>query len=286
MTKSSWIKTGTLVLILGLVAFIFFMGKNNPQSINDDTSTLVPPGMEDGHDHGEIENSASFVIEDHIAEVRSSLGSPGEELVKSASDIEEVNTRWVALAEAWDSAGHPIISGYYYQKAAEANSTEELWSNAANQYYLAEKTATGDTFNVLVDLSIHAYLKTLSINPDNLNAKADLAVAYIEGKDDVMKGVGLLKEIEQVDPHNQKMLFYLGVLSIQSQQYPKALERFETLVTLQPQNPFHYYYLGQVHLMMDNDKKAVSAFGQYRMLIQDPALKKEAARIINSIQNQ
>ena len=67
--------------------------------------------------------------------------------------------------------------------------------------------------------------KVLAINPDNLDAKTDLGICYAEGTTTPMQGIMLLREVVEKNP-GANAQFNLGILSVRSGQYDKALERF------------------------------------------------------------
>lgn len=52
------------------------------------------------------------------------------------------------------------------------------------------------------------------------------AVALVQGEDP-MRGIMMLREVLQEDPDNVEAHWHLGLFSIQSGQYDKALERFK-----------------------------------------------------------
>lgn len=280
-------KTANITKIVAFVAaavlavFVFLQGKSDPNVLTNNEQALTTS-------RDEPAGAAAFDFTRYVELARESLTD--SVLAAHPQLRDEPGQAPEALAEyaqVWSEAEYPAVAGFYYQQAAEANPTEERWLEAAEHFFKAQKVApdTG-SFRAFAARSTAAFERVLAINPENLDAKADLAVSYIEATPDdmgIMKGVGLLKEVEQANPDHPKALFYLGVLSIRSGQLEKALERFGHLVSLQPQNPFNFYYLGQVHLMQGNRAKALTAFGQYQSLVQDPALKQEAEKLIREL---
>lgn len=280
MTNKPVFKIILVVLVIGLVAFIYFKGKNNP-------AVLIEKDRKMGGT--DLSPQTEFNFQQYLDSSTEELNDTQKtnladlkEKFKTAEDT----VLYLNLARFWDSSKYYGIAGYYFQKIAESNSTEDNWNRSGEKYFEAQKVTSDSTqFKYLSDHSINAFEKVLEINPANLDVKADLAVSYIEGRGDVMKGVGLLKEIEQVDPDNQKALFYLGILSIQSNQLEKALERFQHLVELQPKNPFHYFYLARIYLAMNNKEKALEALKKYKSLLKDEKLKEEADQAIKQLSN-
>jgi cytochrome c-type biogenesis protein CcmH/NrfG len=106
-----------------------------------------------------------------------------------------------------------------------------------------------------------------------------------------MQGVGMLKKVEQVEPNNRRMLLYLGILSMQSGQTDKAVDRFEKLTKLPADGdksyPYYFRYLGQAYMATNQPEKALSAFQEYKKYISalgDKALIQEADQLISSVQ--
>jgi outer membrane protein len=274
MQSTYGIKIIVICLVLGLIAFIFFSGKNNPTSLTSGNNIQSIP--------------SEFSLEHFIEESKSKLSASDLQTLKGLenNDTAELE-KFLSISSFWNNTRNLPATAYYLEKTAELDPTEENWQKAALKYFEAQKIYAQDSliFYEMLNSSMSAYRKVLEINPENIDAKADLAVCYVEGTKDVMKGVGMLREILELNPEHQKSLFYLGVLSMQSGQYDKARERFEQLVVLQPGNPFHYYYLGQIHMAMGNKMKAVAFFENYKNLVQDVNLRKEAEHLINSIKN-
>jgi len=281
MQSTNKIQLILIVLVGGLVAFIFFKGKNDPKALTS--------GDKEVKKQQDIDNNRGYF--DQFK--RNAKGSVSDSLSKKITDLERSlanasrDTNIIKkLGQTWEQAEKPGIAAYYYEKIAQQTPSTFTWYRAADNYYEAQKVASDSTlFNYFVDKSIDNFQKVLDKDPSNLNAKADLAVAYIEGRGEVMKGVGLLKEVEQVNPNHRKALFYLGVLSIRSQQYEKALDRFQKLVEIEPENAFNFFYLGRVHRALDNKADAIKAFKQYKSRVQDPKLKQNANDLIKSLKN-
>ena len=118
-----------------------------------------------------------------------------------------------------------------------------------------------------------------------MDAQTAVAVIYVQIDQDVMKGVGLLKDVVAKDSNNIQAIFTLGMLSIQSGQFDKAQERFEKLITIQPFNPEYYFYLGEVYAKGGNTQKAIKTYETCKTLLKDEAAKKEIESLINKLKN-
>ena len=88
-----------------------------------------------------------------------------------------------------------------------------------------------------------------------------------------MQGVMMLREILQQDPQNEQALFNLGVLSMQSGQYDKAVERFSNLVELYPKNTQAHFFLGVSYLETGASDKAKEQFLRVKSLDDNPSVQ-------------
>jgi tetratricopeptide (TPR) repeat protein len=284
--QSQWL----LLAVVGIVSVgIFFLGKNNPTALVNEEDGAQRPGAQSGPRSGASAGGKASApapaVDLETLRKQATQGLDPETRDSLARFREQGNTE--DLARFWQRHDAHLLSGLLLYRQAKSDSTLANWKSAASALFRAEKAAQDSlAFRQSVRLAREALKNVLAMDPDNLNAKADLAINYIEGDRQVMQGVGLLKEVLQAEPNNTKALFYLGVLSIQSNQLDKALERFEKLVDLQPQNAFNYYYLGQVHMRKGNRKKALSAFRYYRERVNDPKLRRQAQDLIEQLQKR
>jgi tetratricopeptide (TPR) repeat protein len=107
-----------------------------------------------------------------------------------------------------------------------------------------------DRSNALLNEAKRGYSLVAENQPDDLHSKGQLALIYIYHDRTVMPGVLQLKEIVSRDSTNELALYQLGLLSIQSGQYEKAVNRFEKLVSLHPSNPEYKQKLAEVQGLM------------------------------------
>jgi cytochrome c-type biogenesis protein CcmH/NrfG len=90
--------------------------------------------------------------------------------------------------------------------------------------------------------------------------------------DNPVKGITLMREVLEQDPKNEKVLYNLGVLAIQSNQLDKAAERFAQLVKVNPGNVEGQFYLGVTLARTNRPAEAKAAFLKAKSLSKDPAL--------------
>lgn len=171
-----------------------------------------------------------------------------------------------ATVQRFDSAG------YYLANLATEQPSEKAWQQAADAYFQAYSfAASAERKKMLGDKARELYDKVLAANPNNLDAKTNLGMAYMSS-DNPVKGIGLLREVLEQDPKNEKVLYNLGILAIQSNQYDKAVERFSQLVQVNPKNVEGQFYLGVSLARTNRGPAARAAFQKAKSLSDDPAL--------------
>jgi tetratricopeptide (TPR) repeat protein len=168
--------------------------------------------------------------------------------------------------EKFDSAG------YYLEMLAQARPGEQAWQRAADAYFEAFSfAATQERQKQFAAKCQELYGKVLKNNPENLDAKTNLGMAFMASANPV-QGVVLLREVLATDPRNEKAIYNLGVLSMQSNQYEKAVERFRELTKVNPSNVEGQFYLGVALAETGQKEDARAAFQKAKSLSTDPGL--------------
>lgn len=118
-----------------------------------------------------------------------------------------------------------------------------------------------------------------------LNQKIDKAIALVNAGEQPMQGIMLLREVLEEDPENSRAHFQLGIFSIQSKQYDKAVDRFEKVLKQNPEDFDAHYYLGYAYLNLESFEKARESFMLFAENTQEVERKKEVNQIINELKN-
>lgn len=120
---------------------------------------------------------------------------------------------------------------------------------------------------------------------DPAKAKTEEAIALVNGQDP-MRGIMMLREILQEDPNNVEAHWHLGLFSVQSGQYDKALGRFKKVLELDSVNfPDAWFYLGRTYATLDSNAQAIASLKKYRTLTQDTALINGVDRFLIELEN-
>jgi len=85
--------------------------------------------------------------------------------------------------------------------------------------------------------------KAIDENPKLNDEKVKVGMTYV-ASNNPMQGIMMIREVLNNEPDNELALFNLGVLSMQSNQYDRALGRFEKLIELDSTNTQAHFYLG------------------------------------------
>jgi len=108
----------------------------------------------------------------------------------------------------------------------------------------------------------------------------DEAIEKVRGESP-MEGIMSLRQIAEEHPNNPKAQFYLGLFSIQSGQYEKAVERFRRVVELDPANAEAYRFLGDAHQSLGDTLETRAAYRAYLEVATDDESKAEVQSLLD-----
>ncbi|MGE8430062.1 MAG: tetratricopeptide repeat protein, partial [Sphingobacterium sp.] len=176
------------------------------------------------------------------------------------------------LANKWDDVAKPAPQAFIYEEMAKVSPKFEYWLKAGNAYRAAYTNLQDSTLaQALNQNAIHAYEAALKANTGSLDAKTGLGAAMVSGTNNPMAGIALLREVVTADPKNLEANKTLGLFSLQSRQFDKAIERFKTVIDQKP-DAESYFYLATGYENIGMKKEAVTAFQKSKELAADPSL--------------
>ena len=118
--------------------------------------------------------------------------------------------------------------------------------------------------------------QALSEDPADLTLKNKLAMTLVT-TENPMAGITLLREIVSIDPENREALINLGLLSMRSGQFDRAVGRFETLLELDTADHESKLYLAIASIEVGDEEKSDRLLNE---IIQasnvDPAIRQSA----------
>jgi Flp pilus assembly protein TadD len=98
-----------------------------------------------------------------------------------------------------------------------------------------------------------------------------------------MQGVTMLREVLAEDPKNEAALLNMGMLSIQSGQHERAVERLEELVKVNPNHAQGQLLLGIALMNSGNRVRAKQQFEKVKEMDKDPAVQATVDSYLNDL---
>jgi tetratricopeptide (TPR) repeat protein len=194
-------------------------------------------------------------IDNLIIEARKSLNPNQLSMVETMSSELEADTskrieNLKLLAKTWFEYDNPVISGYYAEEVANKINTPEAWSIAGTTFIFGIKNSKDDKAREFSkQRAIRAIEKALTMEPENVNHKINLALCYVEkpDQDNPMKGILMLRELNTNNPQNVAVLNQLARLAIQTNQIERAIQRLNEAIAIEPQNQTTICLLAEVY---------------------------------------
>ena len=182
-----------------------------------------------------------------------------EHELEAANDDAAKAALYKELSAKWFDYGKPAIAGHYAELIAEIENTEDAWSIAGTTFSICiQKEQEEKVKDYCTAKAIESLEKATSLNPENLQHRVNLALVYTENppKDNPMKGILMLVDLNKKYPGNAMILTQLGRLAIKTGQYEKAVERLEAAVSAEPNNLNANCLLAQAFSALGNSEAA------------------------------
>ncbi|MCB0375900.1 MAG: tetratricopeptide repeat protein [Sinomicrobium sp.] len=161
-----------------------------------------------------------------------------QELAQTELDSAKVE-KLERLSGTWFEFGEPAIAGYYAQEIAELLGTEESWSIAGTTYTICLQQSTETKVrDYCSGRAIRAFENAISLDPEELAHQVNLALVYTEypPADNPMRGILMLRELNDAHPNNVLVMNTLARLAIKTGQYDRAIQRLERSLELEADN--------------------------------------------------
>lgn len=189
------------------------------------------------------------------------------------------------LVKNWYDIGFRDISAYYFKNTLDDRSKSSEWMLSGDKFQVAFAEADNTVLiRFYVDNAIYCYEKAFELDPGNTAARIRLATCFIDGTKEVMRAVRLLKDILIEEPGNFDANYYLGILSMHSAQYDKAIMRFETALETEPHSIDAWLNLGEAYVKTGNGQKAKEVLLECKSLIEDPEIIQMLDNYIDAIE--
>lgn len=219
------------------------------------------------------------------AQMQTEITDKEAQLKNAASDPERLPIE-KDLAHTWDDLNVPAPGAFYYLSIARKENTLQNWLSAGDHfndaYKLTQDTVAKPAFIIN---AVESFKKAMQIAPENLDAQTGLGIAYVNGgAPSPMAGISLLLGVVAKEPKNLKANLNLGLFSMKSGQFEKAVERFKNVVAQKPElEP--YFYLAESYKQLGMKPEAITAYQKCKGLAGDPAFGQKMDEYIKELKN-
>jgi tetratricopeptide (TPR) repeat protein len=256
------------LLLAGGCALVIFLLFQLPKVVVENESRLSDTSTDTVASHIQTHAKAPEAIQARIRSYRSQFSSSTEK---------EKNAIFAdSLANLYRIANHFDSAAWFAEEASKFFNTMESWVKAGDNYYQAYTLALDQSRQkALAAKTQEFYGKVLKADPSDLTVKNRMAMTYLTSENP-MQGITMLREVLVKDPQNELALFNMGMLSIQSGQYDRAIERLEELVKINPAHIQGQLLLGLAWMNRGDKEKARVQFEKVKQLDKDPAVQATA----------
>lgn len=262
-----------LLAIAGVLFVLLFLA---PKHSNSKTETQAPAIK---NQDANIESFLIMALKNLAPQQKTAYDALTEQVRTSKAD-----TAWLALADFWDKQKRPDFAAFFVEKNAVKAQTSEAFSKAGDRYFYAVRFINdGNEIPALYQSAMRCYQKALEKNPSNTDAKIQLASCYVEGGQDPMKGIALLREVEKTDSNNVKLQLSFAFFSVKSQQWDKAIKRFENVLKIDPMYIEAYLHLADAYEQQGQKEKTIQMLENYASLTQDAMARQEVKKYIEQL---
>jgi tetratricopeptide (TPR) repeat protein len=259
----------TRLLLIGICVLVIWIIFQLPKSVVENQSTDMADTSVSVSGDMQSHVQAPKEIGARIAQVRRQWSAGGTRDEKNAIFADSLANLY-RVSNRFDSAG------WFAEEAAKFFNNAEHWTKAGDNYYQAFTLAIDQVKQKAYAAKAQEYYsKVLQVNPQDLEVKNRMAMTYVNSSNP-MQGIMMLREVLASDPKNESALFNMGMLSIQSGQNERAIERLESLVKINPAHIQGQLLLG-IAMMNSGDRKGAKAqFEKVKQMDKDPAVQATA----------
>ena len=280
LNRKQIIVVGSVAVLMGLMLSLDIQGLVKPGEGTSATATAPTAATVKAISLDEVSLTAK---EGLTASLKSQI-SDLEAQLKSASEGEKLDL-YKKLAQQWDDVNLSTPSSLYYEMIAEKAPDFNSWLKAGDKFTDAYQQSMDTLVQpALVQKAISSYQNADKIKANTLEVKTGLGIAYVTGTPNPMQGITLLLDVVKQDPKNLKANLNLGLFSMKSGQFDKAVERFKTVIAIAP-SAEAWFYLASSYESMNKNADAIAAYLKTKEIAADPNMSQFVDRKINELSN-
>jgi predicted Zn-dependent protease len=184
----------------------------------------------------------------------------------------------------WDKLKRPDIASVYIELIAQKANTANEWLKAGNRYYYSIQFTQDKTeVPLLYQCAMRCFAKSLKLEPKNTDAKIMLASCFVEGSQNPMEGITMMREIEKTDSNNVKLQLSFAFFSVKSGQMDKAIIRFKKVLAVDSNYIEAYLHLADAYEQQGKTNETIKMLEKYCTKTTDVTAKVEINKYIEQL---
>lgn len=273
MNKSTFF---VILVSLGMVGLLYSLPKG---VVSSESKEATADRMGDTADSSHVASSSSAERQQHaVMALTSEQKAEIDELKKGLAGGASAEV-YISISDAFLKFQRFDSSAVYAGRAADVEPSALNFIRAGDRYYEAFSFAMNqDKADALGAKTREYYQKALDLNPNYTYAKANMAMTYVNS-DNPMQAISMLRGILEEDPTNEMALFNMGVLSMKSNQYNRAVQRFSQIVATNPENMKAKFFLAISLIETGKKEEAGKLLKEVKEKEQDPAIQNAIAEL-------
>lgn len=118
-------------------------------------------------------------------------------------------------------------------------------------------------------LAVPLYMKLIDLNPEDAKTYYSLLFQLYDKSEQYEKAMEVCQKIISLSPDNPNHRFNLGIICTKIENYEKALECFNQALSLDPNFDPAFYNIGLVYFKQKKYAEAIKAFSEYTEIMPD-----------------
>jgi tetratricopeptide (TPR) repeat protein len=269
-----------VLISLCLVAILFYFGRTTSSENN------ISQQAQQGSNDINIDTLLNHAKEQLKPEQVTWLGTLEKSVIRGDVKNQQIDV-YHQLAHFWkDSARLFEPYAWYEAEAARLEYSEKSLTFAAHLFLdnlRSEENPQLKKWKALQAKDL--FERSLKINNRNDSSLVGLGACYIFGgiAENPMEGILKIRQVVERDSNNVFAQMVLGHGSVISGQYDKAIDRFEKVIRLQPDNLEAIMMLAEIYERKADKLSAIKWYSKAVSLVKNPLLESELKMRIDDL---
>lgn len=189
-----------------------------------------------------------------------------------------------SLPAAWLRIGRPDVAAYYSEQLAKKNQSGTEWLLAGKRYYNAVQfTQDQSEIPQLFQCALRCFNKAGELGADSTAVTIYKARCLVEGTNQPMDGIQLLRRVERYDSLNTDLNLTFAFFSVKSGQMEKAVQRFKKVLRSDSTYIEAYLHLADCFVQTGANDSAVVMLQKYAARVPDLMVRAEVNKYIEQL---